>query len=186
MTVMTTLLSNCAWEKDNNKSENADISICFLFSILDILLSNYFTSCLALSNIIIEIVVTCQRVIIISNKGSNERARRPWLVCLIIFIISLTVYSPVLFMSQVKTEETRNVTTVRRDYYPGMTDFGKSKVGLFLKQLIALLRIGLVLVVLSIVNCIASVKYTAFYNRKLALKEIIRGLLFNFKNSSSH
>jgi hypothetical protein len=186
MTVMVTLLSNCAWEKKNNTPENVDMNHCLLFSVLDILLSDYFTSCLALFNIITEIVVTCQRVVLITNN--SETLYRPWVVCLVIFIISLAVYSPLLFMSKVYTEEMRNATTgvVHRGYYPARTDFGRSKVSLFIKQTTAFLRMGLVLVVLSIVNLIASIKYTAFYNRKSALTEIIRGYLLNFKNSSSH
>jgi hypothetical protein len=178
MTMLTTLVSFCLWEFNNDKSLNVDLKVCYVNSLLDILLAEYFTSCLALFNIIVEIVVTWQRVVMISKKSNHERAYRPWVICVLIFAFAMAVYSPVLFMSRVRTEETRNETNgaVRRGYFPEKTEFGKSQEGLVIMKLTVLVRMILVIVVLSIVNVVASIKFTAFYKRKLALKEIIRGL----------
>jgi hypothetical protein len=173
----------CMWQKENNSAEDADLKVCYIASVLFIMLSDYLASCLALFNISIEIFVTCQRVIIVSRDlTANEKRQRlrPWAICLLIFIVSLTVYSPVLLMNKVQLVEIRNETTgaVRRDYSNEKNEFGRTSGGLFIIKLVTLFRMFLVTVVLTVVNIIASIKFTAFLKRKSALKETTTGLFY--------
>jgi hypothetical protein len=164
MVMMIPLSTACFWVKENNKDEDVDITICYVFYKHNLLFQEYLTSCLALFNIILEIIVTCQRIRLLSREARSENMSRPWVVCVLAFGFSLAFYSPVLFMNEVYAVETRNETTsaVRRDYLYGKTKFGKSVEGLFLAKLLALVRIILVTVVLTIANIIASIKFTAF------------------------
>jgi hypothetical protein len=81
-------------------------------------------------------------------------------------------------MYETKTEEVRNETTgaMRRDYYFGKTEFAKTKEALIIAKFLTFLRMGLIAIVLTAVNVIASVRYTNFFKQKTALKQIIRGL----------
>jgi hypothetical protein len=184
MVIMTTLISYCVSEREKNSSEDSDIKVCFAYALFNIWLSDFLSSSIALFNICVEILVMYQRILLISREARNEKMRRPSFVCAFIFTISLVVYSPVLFMSHIRTEAIRNEITgaVRREYFVEKTEFGKSESGLLIMKLTVFVRIGLVIVVLSIVNVIASIKFTAFYKKKSALKDIIRGL-FNFSNN---
>jgi phosphatidylglycerophosphate synthase len=181
ITMMIPLGTACAREKVNNKSESGDFKVCYVVYMLYIWLSDFLTSCLALLNIIIEIFVTVQRILLISTGALHNQTRpthRPLVVCATFFAISLAIYSPVLFMHKVRSEETRNETTssVRKDYFYERTEFGKSKGALFLVESITIVRFFLVIVVLTIVNIVASIIYAAYYKKKRATIQAIRGL----------
>jgi hypothetical protein len=178
MSLFVPVSSLCVWLRENERDDDVDLLICYVSMWHYILISEYFTSCLALFNVLVEIHITCQRIKLISSEArNNEKAMKPFVICTVIFAVSLAVYSPVLFMNKITTVETRNETTgaVRRDYINGKTEFGKSQAAVYIEKSLTVFRIFLISVALSIVNVVASVKFTAFYKRKSALKERIRG-----------
>jgi hypothetical protein len=178
MTLIIPFSSWCGWLQDNNNYKDFDLITCLPTLWHYKLVSEYFTSCLALFNILVEIHITCQRIKLISKEArNNEIEHRPWIACVIIALVSLTVYSPVLFINQARTVEIRNETTgsIQRGYFNEKTDFGNSSEAKLIEQMLLFTRIFLISVVLTVVNSIASIKYTAFYKRKSALKELIRG-----------
>jgi hypothetical protein len=181
--LITMIPLKSACPKDNNeKLENINLNSSYALSVLSLLLSEYFTSCLALFNILIEIVITCQRIGLISRGNRIESRNRAWLVCATLFAASLAIYTPVLFINEVDVVETiSNQTTnlLERDYTYRKTEFGKSTSGYIVFKIIIIFRVTLVTVVLSIVNVIASVKFTSFFKRKHAIKKSIRGIILN-------
>jgi phosphatidylglycerophosphate synthase len=181
MIMIVPIAKACSWEKENNQSENADLKVCYVLYTLFLWVSDFLTSCLAFFNIILEIFVTCQRIRLITKKAVYHQTRqkfRPIIVFALVLAVSLAIYSPVLFMNEVRTEETRNETTgsVRKDYFYEKTAFGKSNEALYLLESITALRVFLVIVVLTVVNIVAAVIYAAFYRRKGAMKHVLRGL----------
>jgi hypothetical protein len=122
ITMMVPMAKACSWEKENNQSEDADLQVCYVLYTLFLWVSDFLTSCLALFNIILEIFVTCQRIRLMTKGAVYNQTKpklRPLVVFALVFAVSLTIYSPVLFMNEVRTEETRNETTgsVRKDYF---------------------------------------------------------------------
>jgi hypothetical protein len=181
ITMMVPLAASCYWKKEHDKSENADLKVCYVLYTLLLWVSDYLTSCLALFNIMLEIFLTCQRIRLIKSDTVLNQARqrpRPLVVCAILLTISLTVYLPVLFMNETTSKETRNETTgsVRKDYFYQKTDFGKSSGASRLAESITIMRMCLVIVILTIANTIASVLYGRFYRKKNAILHVIRGL----------
>jgi hypothetical protein len=182
MIIIVPIAMGCSWEKKNFQFENqADLQVCHILYTLFIWVSDFLTSCLAFFNIILEIFVTCQRIRLISTgsvKNQKRQKHRPLIVFTLVFAVSLAIYSPVMFMNEVKCEELRNETTgsVRKDYFYKKTAFGKSNEGLYIVESITALRVFLVIVVLTVVNIVAAVIYAAFYKRKRAMKHEIRGL----------
>jgi hypothetical protein len=171
----------CSWLHENNNDQNIDFIVCYYSAWHYILVSEYFTSCMALFNILVEIHITRLRIKLISREArNNETEHRPWIVCMLISLASFAAYTPVLFMNEVISVETRNETmdTVHKDYFNVRSQFGQSSNATFFEQFLVITRICLISVVLTVVNAVASVKYTAFYKRKSAMKEIIRGYIF--------
>jgi hypothetical protein len=80
-------------------------------------------------------------------------------------LISLIVYSPVLFMKTVRVEYSSNSTEVI-DFKVTRTEFGKSKAGMWIMIAINSTRIILVTVVLMILNIVAIIKFNTFFERK--------------------
>jgi hypothetical protein len=186
MAVILVLAKSCEYERANRKINNSqhftDARVCFYYSLFVNLLSEYLTSCLALFSILVEILVTFQRMRLISTDTSNlsnePEKHRSYSICAVLLGCSLAVYSPVLCMNEVRTIETsgwNNETVMRRDYASGKTEFGKTATGLFIVKALTLTRMSLVIVVLTVANVITSIKFTSFYKRKSALKQIIRG-----------
>ena len=67
MIVALPLLSACADQKEQNSSANADLQVCRLYFELQIYLGDYLTSCLALFNIVVEVLITFQRMILLTG-----------------------------------------------------------------------------------------------------------------------
>jgi hypothetical protein len=180
------LAVECTRQREQHKSANtsADLKICQVFSFYLYLVPEYLTSCLALFNICVEIVITAQRMRLISTQAASfltrksENKQRVLFVCVLLFICVIGVYSPVLVINKVSVVETGNKTSgaVRRDYFFSKTKFGRTIEAKLIEKLLAFIRVGLVMV-LTVVNVIASVQFTSFFKRKHALKEIIRGLI---------
>jgi hypothetical protein len=173
----------CLWTINNvniDREIDVDLKVCYFCSFSILWLSEYFGSALALSNIILEIKVNSQRISLMSPSSSNCaqcHRFRPRLVWTCVLIVSHFCYTPVLFMYEIKTVETRNVTTglVIRGYFYSPTEFGLSSGALLIPKLLTLVRMGLVVIVLTVVNVIAIVKFTVFFKRKSAIKYSIIG-----------
>jgi hypothetical protein len=179
MTLIIPFGSACARERENNQANNTDLTVCYVLYTLIVWLPDFITSSLALFNICVEILVTYQRISLISRPARSEREDTPWVACSLIMVVSLAAYTPALFMKEVYNVETRNKTTggVKIDYFSKKTEFGKSSTALLIEESLTLVRMVLVICVLTIVNIVAFVKFTAFYKQKSALKEIIKGIL---------
>jgi hypothetical protein len=147
----------------------------YAFLVLFILLSDFLTSALALLNILLEIFLTLQRNVIISNRETWLKNVPVSKTCSVSFLISIGCYFPVLFMKKVELTEIRaveNNATPIFDYRMVKSEFGKSKFAAVFQIAINALRIVLVCGVLLVLNLAVTRKFRAYLKKKNTLKDI--------------
>lgn len=140
-----------------------------------IYLSDYLTSCMAVFNVVIECLLTTHRIILLTrSRPKSEKTRtssslkllkHPFSVSSIIFGLLLLIYSPVIFIYQSKKVR---IDSEERYIY-SKTEFGESRLGVIVLNSLNVSRIVLTLVVLSILNTIAIVKFGRYFRRKKEL-----------------
>jgi hypothetical protein len=145
----------------------------FIFLVLYILISEHITSCLAFFNIILEIFLTLQRIVIISNNiDSCIKKIKFEQVCSTLLTVTALIYAPMLFMNTIKRVEIRNVNASIVEYRLVKTEFSRSGPALTYVIGLNITRIALVTTVLLIFNIIAIFKFRAYLMKKFYLKEI--------------
>jgi hypothetical protein len=68
----------------------------FMVKVIQVYLDFYFTSFLAFFGIMIEITISFQRYLVVSNRTFCKIIRNPLLVTILLFIISSVLYAPIL------------------------------------------------------------------------------------------
>jgi hypothetical protein len=159
-------------------------SIQYAFLVSYIWISDYFTSCLAFFNILMEIFVQIQRMLIVMNRlsavGLSSRGR---LVSIFIFLVAFTIYTPYLFMKRVSVQSVKHG---RVKYQLVLTEFGQSELSISIVNVINSARMFLIVVVLFVLNLITLVRFRMFLKRrKLDLKAMNCKFDFNFLNNYS-
>lgn len=152
-----------------------------------IYLSDYLTTCMAVFNVVIECLLTTHRIILLTRsrpKSEKTRAssslqlvRHPFSVSSIIFGLLLLVYSPVMFIYQSKKD--------KQGYIYSKTEFGQSRLGVIVLNTLNVSRIVLTLVILSILNTIAILKFKRYFRRKKELSGKDAESVSAIMNSSS-
>lgn len=104
---------------------------------------DYFTSCLAINNILIEIYVSLQRLMIISNKKFLQNSR-PIFIIVFIAIFSIIYYMPVIFL--------KIIAYKNKKYVLENTTFGLSSSAKIISIFLSLTRLILASVVLFSIN----------------------------------
>jgi hypothetical protein len=109
---------------------------------------DYFTSCLAIFNLFIEISISFHRYLIVSNKKfcSLLRNRSPYLVSFILFTISIIFYSPEVILREINFNYTTNIHKIKERstyhrYFNSILQFFRGPicfVGLFTINLMTL------------------------------------------------
>ena len=146
----------------------------YLSIVMYILFMEYMTSCLAFFNIVLEIFLTVERIILISNFDSNRlKNAKTKLVCSVIFSIALFLHSPLLFVNKITGEmfnsdnNPNNKTKLKLE----KTEFGASYIAKTYLSSLSILRIVLVIFVLLVLNVVALFKFKAFTRNKQNLRE---------------
>jgi hypothetical protein len=150
-----------------------DLISCNVLSVLFIIMAEYFTSCLAILNIFIEMYLTAQRICIITAKRVPI-FKREYLkyVCSAFVATSFLIYSPLLLMNEVElVEHNHTYKHQNRDYHVAKTEFSKSKQGIMIVNSLNIFRIFLVCVALLGLNLTALIKYRIYFRRKFSLTE---------------
>jgi hypothetical protein len=153
----------------------------FIFLLLYIIISEYLTSSLAFFNIILELFLTGQRIVIISNNvDSCLKTAKFKHVFALLASVSLAVYAPTLFMNSISAAmvEDTSKNLVYLDYRLVKTEFSLTKTAAAYVTTMNIARMVLVTCVLFILNIIASIKFRAFLKKKFHLKEM--SSKFNF------
>lgn len=146
---------------------------CFLFCsssnqyfrcVLYIFVENYLTSCLFMMNILIELLQSFKRLVVISNKKNVEKFSITGVV-IVIFVISFTFYTPVIFLNKiVHLNETD-------EYKVEHTNFGKTNFGRMIPFFLSVIRLGLATIVLFVINVFTFVHFKKYFNRKSFLND---------------
>jgi hypothetical protein len=152
----------------------------FTFRVLFIFMSDFLTSSLAFVNILLEIFLTLQRVLMITNTRSALRDAGVARVCWTLFFVSLLFYFPFLFMNKVeRVAPTSSLSPMMSgssssgyEYQRVKSEFGNSTPAFWFQTTVNVIRICLVLVVLPILNCVAIIKFRAYFQRKYRVKKI--------------
>ncbi len=149
--------------------------VYYIFLVLFVFLSDFLTSSLALTNILLEIFLTLQRSLIIANHA------RGWLKDAtvlksgtVLFLVSLGCYAPMLLIKKVELAviASTNSTTPSFDYRLVKSEFGKSKLAAGYQVVINSLRIVLVCGVLFVLNVIVTRRFRDYLKKKNDLKHI--------------
>lgn len=152
-------------------------SSSYFYLLLNVVASDYFTSCLAIFNILMECFIKVHRILIVSRKdlvfynkaGLSFRMIGPGII-----LASLSIYIPVLFMKQIEqvslNRSDSNTTTMTHEYKLVVTKFGRSIFSAVYTNIITFVRISLVTFVLFVLNIAALVKMKAYLSQKRVLK----------------
>ena len=130
--------------------------------LYEYLIWDYVTSCLAVLNILLEIIMCLQRCSIVSN-WSYFKFERFYVVFLVVILISLVPYIPYLFLREI-------ISDANYEYKIVDTKMGLSNAGDMLKLFVACLR-GLVpLLIFVIINVFTAIKFIKLLHNKNKMK----------------
>jgi hypothetical protein len=142
-------------------------SIHYVFSVAFIWISDYLTSCLALFNILMEILITLERLFMISNYLPTMRnVTKVKLISFIIFAISFSVYIPVLFMKHVKLNPKQNPDIGYKQYQMAKTEFGETKTATMFMNSVNIFRVLLYTFVLLTLNSVIVHRFRRYSRRR--------------------
>lgn len=141
--------------------------------IYNLYFQDYFTSCLAINNILLEIYVSLQRFMIISNKKFLQNSR-PILVIVFISIFSIFYYLPVIFLK-------RLVSIPNENFVLENTKFGSSSFGKIISIILSLTRLILASMVLFLINWFNLTGFRKLMAKKSHLAFKIEDLRSNFR-----
>jgi hypothetical protein len=138
-----------------------------------LIVNNYFNSCLAIFNIMMEIYLSVNRLLLIQNitliKDVTVRTVGP-----IFGSLALIYYLPSLFANRLdktgKVYVYRNQTFV--DYALVLTEFGSSPVGQWVTSAIQILRIVLVVLVIFPINIVSIFLFQKYLSRKMTMTHL--------------
>ena len=136
----------------------------YISMLLELYSDTYFTSCLAIYKILIELITSLDRYFILCNKKFlKDNSHKIVLPALL--VLSLAFYSPVLFMYDIKLKS--NSTT---DYSLVGNNFYKSLTGETLVKIIWVSRAFVSSILLLIINIIASIKLNQITKKRMEMK----------------
>ena len=137
--------------------------------VFKIFIEYFFTSCLAMFSIFVEIVISIHRYFVLKNNNRfASHAPLRWIVP-IFFLISVALYFPVIFTYEIKLNEIKNHSG-STTYMKVKTDFGQTALGKWMPIMQSLLRIFLSTIVLSLVNIVNIIEFRKRFKKKLQLK----------------
>jgi hypothetical protein len=141
----------------------------YFAKFLIVYIFDYFTSSLAIFNILIEITISYQRLLTILNASfcGSIKNGSPHLITFIIFIISLIYYSPqAIFIRIIKTNsnETLNGYTYNIIGLINKDIFG------YYETVVSIIRGPICVFILTVINIIILIKFKNQMNKKKNMK----------------
>jgi hypothetical protein len=134
----------------------------------------YFTACLAIFIILIEILISIHRYLTIANSDNYDfKNVSPYLASMILFLISLISYSPILLFKSIKRIPNTNSYQIIHSEYNKNVEF-------YLLITINIVRGPVFMTILVIVNFLTLKKFRAQMDRKKQIKQF-NGEFFIFK-----
>jgi hypothetical protein len=108
--------------------------------ILYLAITEYFSSSLAIFNIMMEIVQTIQRIFVLANKSIFLDRLRMGHVIGVLFIVAFIYYTPVIFVTQIITYKVMLNDTFIYEQEVANTEFGNGFWGKFLPISLSIVR----------------------------------------------
>ena len=136
--------------------------------------SEYFSSCMAVYCILIEIYISTKRYLLIVNKRILERFSNG-LVIFVLGIISILYYVPILFIYKIESYEESENNQTKTFYTTVSNEFGQTDAGRIIPTILSTVRAILVVVVLLIINIISSIAFKRHMKKKAMLSGSSRG-----------
>ena len=149
----------------------------FFGPLFTIYISSFFLGVLIIFNILIEIYLSFQRLMILSNRSFLKKVP-VLLVLFVLFTISFIYNIPNLISQRIAAVPTS--TPGVYTYMAVTTDFGYSNLASVLKQIMKYLRIFLTLGVLLVLNILTAYKSRQHFMKKSQMKNA-----FNSSNKRS-
>jgi hypothetical protein len=142
-------------------------TIQYSYLLAYVWISDFFTSCLAFFNILMEIFIQLHRTLIVLNRLPAFKfiSTCKW-ASLFMLIVSLLVYTPVLFMKRIELKPSDGYTTRPNEYHLVRTEFGKSKLSQLILDIINFVRIFLVIGVIFVLNLIIMIRFRLFLKKR--------------------
>jgi hypothetical protein len=151
---------------DENVAKNCP-SIHYVFFVAFIWISDYLTSCFALFNILLEIIITLERLFMVSNYLPTMRnVTKVKLISLVVSLISFSIYIPVLFMKHIKLNPKQNPDLGYKQYQMSKTEFGESKTATIFMNSVNIFRASLYICVLLPLNSVIVHKFRRYSRRR--------------------
>jgi hypothetical protein len=147
------------------------------FALYYLVIAEYLTSCMAMFNLFIQIFLSIQRILIVTNKKFLQNAS----ICKVILtllLLSLIFYIPVLTVLTIVNEKyntkANNESLDESLYSVVSTDFGKSSAGTSVKTLVQVGRISIATVIFGIVNFLNYIAFRRFLNKRTKLLSVCK------------
>jgi hypothetical protein len=142
-----------------------------------IIIDNYFTSCLAIFVILIEIHLSIQRLLILKNTTLCIINQDYKIIIFILFLFSLIYYLPQLFIQNIlstryisynnNNNNHTNNSMNRVSYSLVNTNFGNSLSGNYIPISLTIIRIVLGTIVLTFINIINVIEIKKMFSNKI-------------------
>lgn len=140
--------------------------------IFKIIIDNYFTSCLAIFVILIEINLSIQRLLILKNTTLCIINQDYKIITFILFLFALIYYLPQLFIQNILStryisKNNTNTSMIRVSYSLVNTKFGNSLAGNYIPISLTIIRIILGTIVLTFINIINVIEIKKIFSNKI-------------------
>ncbi len=134
------------------------------------IIREYFSSCMAVFNLLIQIFLSIQRIFLVTNKRFFQNISVIKSVSILAFV-SLVFYSPILTIQKIELSQSNTTLnhSESRLYSIVKTDFGSTAFGEHVRTIVSSFRIFLATVLLTIVNTINFIAFKRYFNKRKKL-----------------
>ncbi len=130
--------------------------------VYSIYIINYFTSCLAIFNVFIDLVISIERCLIITNNKCLRNVSTK-LILSIIFVVALLYYLPMLFIYDIKSSGNNNV------YKLETTQFART-IGNNVLIVLHVARLIFSIIILPLMNIITAWRLQRLFKKRSLLR----------------
>jgi hypothetical protein len=131
------------------------------------IIREYFSSCMAVFNLLIQIFLSLQRIFLVLNKNLLQNISVIKSI-LILASISLIFYSPILTIQRIELSHPNATSNANMSllYSIVKTDFGNTAFGQQVRTIVSSFRIFLATVLLTIANIINFIAFKRYFDKR--------------------
>lgn len=125
-------------------------------ALYSIAIDDYLTSCLAIYSVLVELFLSVDRLLILSNQTMLVNIKLNYLIAGLI-LIALIMYLPVLLLKRIDCNDSRVLVA---------TSLGQTEFGIIIPTILSVIRVFLVVVCLFLINLVTLVKFKQYLGKK--------------------